>query len=28
LDVKTVSKYLSLLEQMYLLKRVDVWAHN
>ena len=28
LDGKTVSKYLSLLEQMYLLKRVDVWAHN
>lgn len=28
LDGKTVSKYLSLFEQMYLLKRVDVWAHN
>lgn len=28
LDGKTVSKYLGLFEQMYLLKRVDVWAHN
>ena len=28
LDGKTAAKYLSVLEQMYLLKRVDVWATN
>ena len=28
LDNKTVSKYVSLFEQLYLLKRVDVWANN
>jgi len=28
LDSKTTSKYISVFEQMYLLKRVDVWARN
>jgi len=28
LDGKTVSRYVGVFEQMYLLKRVDVWAHN
>ena len=28
LDGKTVSRYISVFEQMYLLKRVDVWARN
>lgn len=28
LDYKTVNKYLSVFEQMYLLKRVNVWASN
>ena len=28
LDGKTVSRYISVFEQMYLLKRVDVWANN
>lgn len=28
LDGKTASRYVSVFEQMYLLKRVDVWAHN
>lgn len=28
LDHKTVSKYISIFEQMYLLKRVDSWANN
>lgn len=28
LDGKTASRYLSIFEQMYLLKRVDVWARN
>ncbi len=28
LDGKTASRYISVFEQMYLLKRVDVWAHN
>jgi predicted AAA+ superfamily ATPase len=28
LDGKTVSRYISVFEQMYLLKRIDVWARN
>ncbi len=28
LDGKTVSRYIGLFEQMYLLKRIDVWARN
>lgn len=28
LDVKTTNKYIGIFEQMYLLKRVPVWAHN
>jgi uncharacterized protein len=28
LDGKTVSRYMGVFEQMYLLKRVDVWARN
>jgi uncharacterized protein len=28
LDGKTLSRYISVLEQMYLLKRIDVWARN
>jgi uncharacterized protein len=28
LDSKTVAKYIGVLEQMYLLRRVDVWARN
>jgi predicted AAA+ superfamily ATPase len=28
LDGKTVSRYINVLEQMYLLKRIDVWARN
>ena len=28
IDGKTVSRYVSVFEQMYLLKRVDVWARN
>ena len=28
LDDKTASRYISVFEQMYLLKRVDVWARN
>ncbi|NYT78597.1 ATP-binding protein [Alcaligenaceae bacterium] len=28
LDGKTASRYVSIFEHMYLLKRVDVWAHN
>lgn len=28
LDGKTVSRYMGVLEQMYLLRRVDVWARN
>ena len=28
LDGKTASRYLSVFEQMYLLKRIDVWARN
>ena len=28
LDGKTVSRYLGVFEQMYLLKRIDVWARN
>ena len=28
LDGKTVSRYISIFEQMYLLKRIDVWARN
>jgi len=28
LDSKTVAKYISIFEQMYLLRRVDVWARN
>ena len=28
LDGKTASRYLSIFEQMYLLKRIDVWASN
>ena len=28
LDGKTAARYISVFEQMYLLKRVDVWAHN
>ena len=28
LDSKTAAKYIGVLEQMYLLKRVDVWARN
>jgi uncharacterized protein len=28
LDHKTAARYVSIFEQMYLLKRVDVWAHN
>lgn len=28
LDGKTASRYIGILEQMYLLKRVEVWAHN
>lgn len=28
LDAKTASKYMGVFEQMYLLKRVDVWASN
>lgn len=28
LDAKTASRYVSVFEQMYLLKRVDVWASN
>ena len=28
LDGKTVSRYISVFEQMYLLKRMDVWARN
>ena len=28
LDGKTVARYISVFEQMYLLKRVDVWARN
>ena len=28
LDGKTVSRYIGVFEQMYLLKRIDVWARN
>ena len=28
LDGKTAARYISVFEQMYLLKRVEVWAHN
>lgn len=28
LDSKTAAKYVGVFEQMYLLRRVDVWAHN
>ena len=28
LDGKTVSRYIGVFEQLYLLKRIDVWAHN
>jgi uncharacterized protein len=28
LDHKTAARYVSIFEQMYLLRRVDVWAHN
>jgi len=28
LDGKTISRYISVFEQMYLLKRIDVWARN
>ena len=28
LDGKTASRYIGIFEQMYLLRRVDVWAHN
>lgn len=28
LDGKTASRYIGVFEQMYLLKRMDVWAHN
>ncbi len=28
LDSKTAARYVGVFEQMYLLKRVDVWAHN
>jgi predicted AAA+ superfamily ATPase len=28
LDGKTVSRYINVLEQLYLLKRIDVWARN
>lgn len=28
LDGKTAARYISILEQMYLLKRIDVWARN
>ncbi|MCQ8897402.1 ATP-binding protein [Limnobacter humi] len=28
LDNKTASKYVGVFEQMYLLKRIEVWAHN
>ena len=28
LDGKTATRYIALFEQMYLLKRIDVWSHN
>lgn len=28
LDAKTVSRYIGVLEQMYLIRRIDVWARN
>ena len=28
LDGKTAKRYIALFEQMYLLKRIDVWSHN